>query len=92
MHSGSALGGYRDATVDQALGTGRTATDPAERATAYRKFQRSWVTAPGMVVLVAPNHTYVMRESWDGYVPVVDASGSDFTWGAWWNLEEWTPR
>ncbi|GAB1514387.1 ABC transporter substrate-binding protein [Actinophytocola sp. KF-1] len=92
VHSGAALGGYRDASVDQALRTGRTATDPAERATAYRKFQRSWVTAPGMVVLVAPNHTYVMRESWDGYVPVVDAAGSDFTWGAWWNLEDWTPR
>ncbi|MFI7676787.1 ABC transporter substrate-binding protein [Actinophytocola sp. NPDC049390] len=92
VHSGSALGGYHDATVDGALVTGRTATDPAERATAYRKFQRAWVTAPGMVVLVAPNHTYVMRESWDGYVPVVDASGADFTWGAWWNLEEWTPR
>lgn len=92
VHSGSALGGYGDQTVDQALETGRTAADPAERATAYRKFQRSWVTAPGMVVLVAPNHTYVMRESWDGYEPVVDAADSDFTWGAWWNLEDWTPR
>lgn len=92
VHSGSALGGYANETVDQSLAIGRTATDPAERATAYRRFQRSWVSAPGMVVLVAPNHTYVMRESWDGYAPVVDASGADFTWGAWWNVEKWTPR
>lgn len=92
VHSGSALGGYANDTVDEALETGRTATDPAQRATAYRKFQRAWVGAPGMVVLVAPNHTYVMRQSWDGYEPVVDAADSDFTWGAWWNLEKWTPR
>jgi len=92
LHSGAALGGYADATVDTALATGRTATDPAERAIAYRKFQRAWVTAPGMVALVAPNHTYVMRDSWDGYEPVVDAAGTDLTWGAWWNLQDWTPR
>jgi peptide/nickel transport system substrate-binding protein len=92
VHSGSALGGYANPTVDEALATGRTATDPAARATAYRRFQRAWVSAPGMVVLVAPNHTYVMRQSWDGYEPVVDAAESGFTWGAWWNLEEWTPR
>lgn len=92
LHSGGALGGYRDATVDAALDAGRTATDPAERAIAYRKLQRAWLTAPGMVVLAAPNHTYVIRESWDGYQPVVDAADTDLTWGAWWNLEEWTPR
>jgi peptide/nickel transport system substrate-binding protein len=92
LHSGTALGGYDNASVDAALDTGRTVTDPAERATAYRKLQRAWVTAPGMVVLAAPNHTYVMRQSWDGYQPVVDAAGAGFTWGAWWNLEDWTPR
>jgi peptide/nickel transport system substrate-binding protein len=92
LHSGTALGGYDNASVDAALDTGRTSTDPAERATAYRKLQRAWVTAPGMVVLAAPNHTYVMRESWDGYQPVVDAASAGFTWGAWWNLEDWTPR
>jgi peptide/nickel transport system substrate-binding protein len=93
LRSGSgALGGYHNETVDAALDTGRAATDPAERATAYRKLQRAWVTAPGMVVLAAANHTYVMRESWDGYQPVVDAAPADATWGAWWNLEDWTPR
>jgi peptide/nickel transport system substrate-binding protein len=88
----SAVGDYSDATVDSALVTGRTATDPAQRATAYRRLQRAWLTAPSMVVLAAPQHTYVIRESWDGYEPVVDAASADFTWGAWWNLQTWTPR
>jgi peptide/nickel transport system substrate-binding protein len=92
FRSGDALGGFHNETVDAALDTGRAATDPAERTAAYRKLQRTWVTAPGMVVLAAPNHTYVMRESWDGYQPVIDAAGVDATWGAWWNLEDWTPR
>lgn len=92
FRSGAALGGYHNETVDQALDTGHSAVDPAERAIAYRKFQRTWMTAPGMVVLAAPNHTYVMRDSWDGYEPVVDASTADVTWGAWWNLEDWTPK
>jgi peptide/nickel transport system substrate-binding protein len=92
LRGDTVLGGYHNETVDAAVDTGRSATDPAERATAYRKLQRAWVTAPGMVVLAAPNHTYVMRESWDGYQPVVDASSVDATWGAWWNLENWTPR
>lgn len=92
LYSAIALGGYHNETVDAALVTGRTATDPAERATAYRKLQRAWITAPGAVTLVATNHTYVMRESWDGYQPVIDASSADVTWGAWWNLEDWTPR
>jgi peptide/nickel transport system substrate-binding protein len=93
LHTGkAALGGYSDATVDAALDTGRAATDPAQRATAYRRLQRAYVTAPGMVVLAEPNHTYVMRQSWDGYEPVVDAAGPSMSWGAWWNLEKWTPR
>jgi peptide/nickel transport system substrate-binding protein len=92
LRSGGALGGYHNEQVDEALDNGRAAIDPAERAVAYRKFQRAWVSAPGMVVLAAPNHTYVMRESWDGYQPVVDASTADATWGAWWNLEDWTPK
>ncbi|MCT2585276.1 ABC transporter substrate-binding protein [Actinophytocola gossypii] len=92
LHSGGSLGGYANDTVDEALEVGRTATDPALRATAYRRMQRAYVQAPGMVVLAAPNHTYVMRESWDGYEPVVDGSSAGATWGAWWNLAEWTPR
>ncbi len=87
-----ALGGYVNDTVDAALDDGRSATDPAQRTTAYYRLQRAFVSAPGLVVLAEPNHTYVMRESWDGYEPVVDATGPSMSWGAWWNLEKWTPR
>jgi peptide/nickel transport system substrate-binding protein len=81
-----------DPSVDASLATGRAATDPAERATAYRKLQRDYLEAPNLVVLTEPNHTYVLRQSWDGYQPIVDGATADFTWGAWWNLQKWTPR
>lgn len=87
-----AVGGYANDTVDAALDDGRAATDPAQRTTAYYRLQRAYVSAPGMVVLTEPNHTYVMREAWDGYEPVVDAAGPSMSWGAWWNVEKWTPR
>jgi peptide/nickel transport system substrate-binding protein len=86
------LHGKVNAPAEAALQTGRTAADPAQRATAYRKLQRAYLGAPTMVVLVAPEHTYVMRDNWTGYQPVTDADRADFTWGAWWNLQTWTPR
>ena len=45
-----------------------------------------------MVRLVFADHTYVMRANWNGYTPVTDAVTQGVTWGAWWNLAEWTPR
>lgn len=86
------LHGTSSATIDAALDAGRTSTDPTQRAAAYRKLQRAYLSAPTMVVLTAPNHTYVMRQSWNGYQPVVDADTADLTWGAWWNLQKWTPK
>lgn len=85
-------GGYTNETVDAALEAGRSATDPAQRAAAYRKLQRAYLDQPGMVVLVEPDHSYVLRQSWNGYVPVVDGVSAGMTWGAWWNLADWTPR
>jgi peptide/nickel transport system substrate-binding protein len=79
-------------TIDAALDIGRTSTDPAQRAAAYRKLQRTYVTAPTMAVLASPNHTYVIRDNWNGYQPVTDATTTDLTWAAWWNLQKWTPR
>jgi peptide/nickel transport system substrate-binding protein len=45
-----------------------------------------------MVELVAPQHSYVIRENWNGYQPVIDGETADATWGAWWNLAKWAPR
>jgi peptide/nickel transport system substrate-binding protein len=92
LHTGLSPSGYTNPTVDAALETGRTSTDPAQRATAYRKLQRAYVSAPGMVELVAPQHSYVIRENWNGYQPVIDGETADATWGAWWNLAKWAPR
>jgi peptide/nickel transport system substrate-binding protein len=92
LHTGLSPSGYTNPTVDAALDTGRTSADPAQRAAAYRKLQRAYVSAPGMVELVAPQHDYVLRENWNGYQPVMDGDTADATWGAWWNLAKWAPR
>lgn len=92
MHSPGKPGGYANADVDQALDTGRAATDPAQRSAAYRQLQRAYVSSPGMVVLASPDHCALIRRSWNGYQPVPDGSEADATWGPWWNLAHWTPR
>jgi peptide/nickel transport system substrate-binding protein len=69
-----------------------TATDPAQRAVAYRAMQRAYLAAPTMVVLANTEHSYVVRQNWNGYQAVTDAAGSGIAWGAWWNLQKWTPR
>ena len=85
--------GYSDPQVDAALDTGRTLLDPAQRAAAYRQLQRAYAAAPGMVVLATVQHTYVVRENWNGYQEVVDPyPHGALSWGPWWNLEKWTPR
>jgi len=77
-------------------GTGLAAepatTDPAERASVYRAGQRAYLAAPSMVVLAAVDHGYVLRRSWNGYLPVTDAADAGLAWGAWWNVDTWTPR
>jgi len=78
--------------VAAALDAERATTDPAQRAVAFRALQRGYAAAPSMVVLAAVDHTYVLRENWNGYRPVVDTTGTDHTWGPWWNLSTWTPR
>ncbi|WP_424190585.1 ABC transporter substrate-binding protein [Actinokineospora sp. G85] len=75
-----------------ALAAERASTDPAQRAVAFRALQRAYAAAPTLVVLAQVDHSYVLRENWNGYQPVVDATGTDHTWGPWWNLATWTPR
>lgn len=79
--------------ADQALDQGRTLIDPAQRAVAYKLFQQAFIAAPSMVVLVFPEHAYVMRDSWNGYEAVVDPSSyGALAWGPWWNLDKWEPK
>ncbi|SDH79126.1 peptide/nickel transport system substrate-binding protein [Actinokineospora alba] len=70
----------------------RAVTDPAQRAVAYRALTRAYLAAPSAVVLAETGHSYVIRQNWTGYRPVVDGPGTDHTWGAWWNLQTWAPR
>jgi peptide/nickel transport system substrate-binding protein len=86
-----AAGASRD-KINGAIEAARAAVDPAQRAAEYRKLQRAYVEDPGLVAMVAVDHTYVMRDNWTGFQSVVDASTPDVTWGPWWNLHRWTPR
>ncbi|MFT7838209.1 ABC transporter substrate-binding protein [Saccharothrix sp. BKS2] len=92
LHTGNPWG-YANPQVDAALDAGRSLLDPAQRAAAYKQLQRAYVAAPGMVVLASVQHTYVVRENWNGYQEVVDPyTRGALSWGPWWNLEKWTPR
>jgi peptide/nickel transport system substrate-binding protein len=78
--------------LTQALTTGRRTLDPAQRAVAYRQFQKAYLAEPTMVCLVFVDHTYVMRDNWTGYVPITDSASQGVNWGPWWNLDQWNPR
>ncbi len=92
LHTGNPWG-YTNPQVDAALDTSRNLLDPAQRAAAYRQFQQSYLVAPGMVVLAAVQHTYVVRDNWTGYQEVVDPhTHGALSWGPWWNLDKWAPR
>jgi peptide/nickel transport system substrate-binding protein len=85
-------GRYSDPQVDTALDAGRTLTDPAQRAAAYRQAQRVYLADPGLVFLAFPDHAYVLRDGWTGYQEVVEPHDHGLTWGPWWNLARWTPK
>lgn len=75
-----------------ALDKARAAGDPVEMTVALRSAQRANRTTPAAVVLAQADHTYVHRDAWAGHRPVPDAPAPDHTWGAWWNVADWTPR
>ncbi len=83
---------YANPAVDAALDAARRATDPAERVAAVKEWQRAYAAAPGFVFLAFLDHSYLVRERWDGYQQVVDPHTHGTTWGPWWNVEDWTPR
>ncbi len=84
-------GSYANAEVDAALDVARRSTDEAERVAAYQRFQRAYAADPGMVFLTFLEHTYVVRDGWQGYEPIVDPHAHGVTWGPWWNLQDWKP-
>ncbi|WP_309112576.1 ABC transporter substrate-binding protein [Saccharothrix sp.] len=83
---------YRNPAVDAALDTARRSLDPVARKQAYTDFQRAYVADPGWAFLVFLDHTYVLRDKWDGRQTQVEPHDHGLIHAAWWNLEKWTPK
>ncbi|HET9255805.1 MAG TPA: ABC transporter substrate-binding protein [Pseudonocardiaceae bacterium] len=83
---------YRNAAVDAALDTGRRSLDPAVRKRAYDDFQTAYVADPGWAFLVFLDHTYVLRDKWNGLAPQIEPHDHGLLHALWWNLDKWTPK
>ena len=83
---------YANPAVDAGLDRARRTLDPAERVAAVKEWQKAYAAAPGFVFLAFLDHSYLVRDNWDGYQQVVDPHTHGTTWGPWWNVEDWTPR
>jgi peptide/nickel transport system substrate-binding protein len=83
---------YRNAAVDNALDTGRRSLDPAIRKRAYDDFQTAYVADPGWAFLVFLDHTYVLRDKWNGQDPQIEPHDHGLLHALWWNLDKWTPK
>ncbi|MGW4111028.1 ABC transporter substrate-binding protein [Actinosynnema sp. NPDC004786] len=83
---------YRNPAVDRALDAGRQSTDPATRKLAYADLQRAYTADPAWAFLVFLDHTYVLRDRWDGQVEQVEPHDHGLVHAVWWNLERWTPK
>lgn len=82
-------GYYANSDVDAALEESRRADTDADRAAAFRRMQRAFHDDPGFVFLAFLDHSYVLREGWKGYRPVVEPHTHGLTWGPWWNVRTW---
>lgn len=83
---------YRNPAVDTALDTARRSLDPATRKQAYADFQKAYVADPGWAFLVFLDHTYVLRDKWNGQETQVEPHDHGLVHAVWWNLEKWTPK
>ncbi|HEX7304865.1 ABC transporter substrate-binding protein [Lentzea sp.] len=83
---------YRNSTVDSALDTARRSLDPAARKQAYDDFQKAYAADPGWAFLVFLDHTYVLRDRWNGQETQVEPHDHGLVHAVWWNLERWTPK
>jgi peptide/nickel transport system substrate-binding protein len=83
---------YHNAKVDAALDTARRSLDPAVRKRAYDDFQTAYVADPGWAFLVFLDHTYVLRDKWNGWAPQIEPHDHGLLHALWWNLDKWTPK
>ncbi|WP_030452803.1 ABC transporter substrate-binding protein [Herbidospora cretacea] len=83
-------GHYRVPEVDALLEKGREEADPAVRKQAYDAFQQRVGDDAAWAYLVFLKHVYVVRGSWTGIAPSVEAHEHE-TGGLFRNLAEWKP-
>jgi len=83
---------YRNSTVDTALDTARRSLDPAARKKAYDDFQTAYAADPAWAFLVFLDHTYVVRDKWNGQETQVEPHDHGLVHAVWWNIERWTPK
>jgi peptide/nickel transport system substrate-binding protein len=83
---------YQNSQVDTALDTARKSLDPAVRKQSYRDFQKAFVDDPGWAFLAFLDHTYVMRDKWNGVAEQVEPHDHGMVHAVWWNLEHWSPK
>lgn len=83
---------YRNSAVDTAMDTARRSLDPAARKQAYADFQKAYTADPGWAFLVFLDHTYVLRDKWNGQQTQVEPHDHGLIHAVWWNLEKWTPK
>ncbi|MEX2006841.1 MAG: peptide ABC transporter substrate-binding protein [Candidatus Saccharimonadales bacterium] len=55
------LSEYKSPAADQAIGEGRTRSDPAIRAVKYQAFLRTWINDAPALALYQPNFLYITR-------------------------------
>ncbi|MBG0822189.1 ABC transporter substrate-binding protein [Planomonospora sp. ID91781] len=83
-------GGYDDPEVDRLLETGRRSGDPAVRRQAYLDFQKIVHDEEVWTYLVFLKHVYVVRGSYEGVRPGVDAH-EHATGGLFRDIHTWKP-
>ncbi|GAA0924319.1 ABC transporter substrate-binding protein [Nonomuraea longicatena] len=83
-------GHYRNPKVDQALVKGRESADEAVRKQAYAEFQKLIRDDEVWTYLVFLQHVYVVRGSWSGIRPSVDAH-EHATGGLFRDIHTWKP-
>ncbi|KWR72624.1 ABC transporter substrate-binding protein [Arthrobacter sp. W1] len=87
---------YADAAMDRQLHIGRTSTDSAARAAAYRKVQELYAKEPSMLLLAFTDHNYVQRsdvhERWNTTGTLLEPHDHGTAWGPWVKIGQWTGK
>lgn len=82
------LSEYKSAVIDQALGAGRTRSDPAVRVVKYRAFVTAWIQDVPALGLYQPNYLYITR----GPVFNYERKSTNTAADRFYNINNWMTR